>query len=839
MTVEPDDPRLTAYALGELAESDGMAIEEALASSPELRQTVDGIRRAAESLVRHFQAEPAQTLTDEQLVVIAAHSELAHRPPAAPREKARGPRGPNSPEVPRAWLGSRHVPWRRLALRLLAAASVLLAAGIVGYSLAVSLKSRLPAVEPGTASGQSDGVGSSSGWLVARDQPDAEPIEPGRPDSKTSDEEDFVATAAVVTDTDDQASVVSRVNTGMAGKDQPTDGESLPPGVGATDGGSEDDRVVIFEPEPRETPGGSGDEPEPGMAASADVEATVVPMTPAAEPDLASLAAPDRLVLAALGAEVAGQRACRVALLQDVLARWPDHPAANWHSGRVRDGVEWRSVKEVEKSRAQDEVLREYQDRRRECAPTAIAHLELANWCQRQGLSDEERIHLMTVVQLQPTHLVALRRLGVREYRGQWLPTDEIERRKEAFREAERAERHWRPILAQWRRLIEEGTADERREALRQLKAVTDPQAFPVMELVFSEHSKELGQEVVHLLGRLSQQEATESLVRHAVFSRFEDVRESACNELQKRPLYNFVPMLLAAMAPPLEVTVEYPSGTPDVVHQKVLARGPEYDLVWVHTRIHQHFTFRIPIGGQARGPLVTLDQPRSLPQRPKVKTYHETNTPKTRLNDRIRHVLQQTTGHSLADPEQWWSWWTDYNEYETPDRKPVVALQSAHQTYSYRVTIGTSCLASGTPIWTQTGAVPVEMIRVGDKVLAQDVDSGELAYKLVLRTTIRRLGAMRRITIGEESITTTLGHPFWVTGAGWHMAKQLEVGHRVWCLDGSREISSIEELPEDAAFNLVVEDFNTYFVGNQRVLLHDNSLPQPTAAAVPGMALP
>ena len=48
------------------------------------------------------------------------------------------------------------------------------------------------------------------------------------------------------------------------------------------------------------------------------------------------------------------------------------------------------------------------------------------------------------------------------------------------------------------------------------------------------------------------------------------------------------------------------------------------------------------------------------------------------------------------------------------------------------------SCFAPGTKVWTMTGRRPIEGIKIGDCVLAQDVESGELAYKPVLGVTIR-----------------------------------------------------------------------------------------------------
>ena len=49
-------------------------------------------------------------------------------------------------------------------------------------------------------------------------------------------------------------------------------------------------------------------------------------------------------------------------------------------------------------------------------------------------------------------------------------------------------------------------------------------------------------------------------------------------------------------------------------------------------------------------------------------------------------------------------------------------------------------CLAAGTPVWTDQGLLAIEKISVGDRVLAQDIETGELGYKPVLRTTTRPL---------------------------------------------------------------------------------------------------
>ena len=64
--IDNNDPRLTAYALGELAPADVVEIEAALKSSPKLRAVVADIRQATETISKVFLAEPSLQLTPEQ-----------------------------------------------------------------------------------------------------------------------------------------------------------------------------------------------------------------------------------------------------------------------------------------------------------------------------------------------------------------------------------------------------------------------------------------------------------------------------------------------------------------------------------------------------------------------------------------------------------------------------------------------------------------------------------------------------------------------------------------------------------------------------------------------------
>lgn len=70
--LQPDDPRLTAYALGELDPSERAQVDALLAESAEARAALEGIRETVELLRSELTFEPALKLTNEQRETVAA-----------------------------------------------------------------------------------------------------------------------------------------------------------------------------------------------------------------------------------------------------------------------------------------------------------------------------------------------------------------------------------------------------------------------------------------------------------------------------------------------------------------------------------------------------------------------------------------------------------------------------------------------------------------------------------------------------------------------------------------------------------------------------------------------
>jgi hypothetical protein len=229
--------------------------------------------------------------------------------------------------------------------------------------------------------------------------------------------------------------------------------------------------------------------------------------------------------------------------------------------------------------------------------------------------------------------------------------------------------------------------------------------------------------------------------------------------------------------------------------------------------------------------------------------------------NARIVDVLQQATGKDFDKPAEWWNWWQEYNDtynplssagssssepypYDPTPAKPLLKYESVQQ-YQGRTLPQPywmhSCFSPSTKVWTQLGKVAIEKLEIGDRVLSQNVETGELAYKPVLMVTIRPPHQRLKIVVGKELIVATPGHPFWVDGKAWLMVKELEAGQLLHSISGGVAIESIDrpevtQTYEPNSYNLVVADFGTFFVGEQGLLVHDNIPRQPTSALIPGL---
>jgi hypothetical protein len=137
--------------------------------------------------------------------------------------------------------------------------------------------------------------------------------------------------------------------------------------------------------------------------------------------------------------------------------------------------------------------------------------------------------------------------------------------------------------------------------------------------------------------------------------------------------------------------------------------------------------------------------------------------------------------------------------------------------------------------VWTPSGPVHIEELVIGDLVLAQSPHTGEVDFRPILAVTVGAPAPTQDLVLGKETIGATRGHRFWIPGQGWEMTKHLTPGKRLLTLKGSVELGSMRDGETVSCYNLVVEGFHTYFVGESRILVHDTTCPEAELASIPG----
>lgn len=111
--------------------------------------------------------------------------------------------------------------------------------------------------------------------------------------------------------------------------------------------------------------------------------------------------------------------------------------------------------------------------------------------------------------------------------------------------------------------------------------------------------------------------------------------------------------------------------------------------------------------------------------------------------------------------------------------------------------------------------------------MLAYDEETGEKAYKEVVRLFRNETKEWYHIHVDGEEIVCTGGHPFYVAEFnGFVPARELKPGKKLLLSDGKYGIIvsvKIEELEiPETTYNFEVEDFHTYYVGENPVCVHN-----------------
>jgi hypothetical protein len=577
-------------------------------------------------------------------------------------------------------------------------------------------------------------------------------------------------------------------------------------------------------------------------------------------------------------------------LLSRALAADPRSESAHWYSGHVYESGQWLKYDAVPDVDAHRRLVARYEAERQDHPDTLEGHVAMAAWCGEQRLTMQERAHWYKVLQISPDHAAARAHLGFVRVDDRWMARSDLENTRRRKFDAELAFKKWSTLLRPIRIAFESGDSTRIAAARQKLAAVRDPDAIPALETMLSRVNLEAASAVVLTIRQMKGPEAAIGLARQAMYADWYPAGKEASEALGYHDELSYVPLMLSVMstAPgdslretrfsgvdPGRLLVRYEfererhdrtekvsydvsygvwsfkvGPTAKLPASAVNPRG--LNIISPNGRVSRSMWARDVVNSRNY-----LDQVVNLQadgDRAEIAGWIEVESRTTRqLNGQICRALRTAVadlgpGMETDDPRTWWTWWTKRREV-LPTPKPVVTSQFVREEPVYvpaapPLTLprppgipGMSCLVAGTTVYTDAGPRPIERIRLGDRVLSQNVETGELAYRAVLEPTVRPPASTVVLKFGDRTIRATGGHPFWAVGRGWTMAREFEPGMRMATIDGTAEVTGIEPAFDAPAYNLVVDEFHTYFVGDDRVLSHDNLPPQPTQGNLPGEA--
>jgi Pretoxin HINT domain len=135
-------------------------------------------------------------------------------------------------------------------------------------------------------------------------------------------------------------------------------------------------------------------------------------------------------------------------------------------------------------------------------------------------------------------------------------------------------------------------------------------------------------------------------------------------------------------------------------------------------------------------------------------------------------------------------------------------------------------CFTSHTPIALSNAATkPMYSVQIGDLILSRDEVTGKIAEQKVLHIWTHEVNELLLLKLSnDEEIETTKEHRFSIEDKGFVSAGSLEIGTK---LDNYAEkniqIVAIESRYQDVTvYNIEVDKFHTYFVGNTGVWVHN-----------------
>ncbi len=197
--------------------------------------------------------------------------------------------------------------------------------------------------------------------------------------------------------------------------------------------------------------------------------------------------------------------------------------------------------------------VEEYETRERQALNTADDHWGLVMWCVRNQLEKQKQHHLEQVVRLSPNHERARKMLDHVQFRGDWMPREEMMSRKgyvkyqnqyitmqemaliAAEEQQQDVNQEWFDQMKRWKAALYSKTSDDSQAALAELQALRDPGAVPALVKIFAFHPDQAARGLMlEILDAIDSPDAKEAIVRQALFDDSSQLRNQALGFIPK-----------------------------------------------------------------------------------------------------------------------------------------------------------------------------------------------------------------------------------------------------------------------------------------------------------------
>jgi hypothetical protein len=154
---------------------------------------------------------------------------------------------------------------------------------------------------------------------------------------------------------------------------------------------------------------------------------------------------------------------------------------------------------------------------------------------------------------------------------------------------------------------------------------------------------------------------------------------------------------------------------------------------------------------------------------------------------------------------------------------KGLGAVISRTGTTGARQILESLCFTKGTLVSTEKGLIPIEDIKIGDKVWSYNEDTGKTELEFVSELFRNTTESIVEITTGSLKIQCTPKHPFYAKGT-WINAEYLKEGDYITSI--KNELIKIDKIrfinSPLKVYNFEVQNNHNYYVSRNQILVHN-----------------